>query len=315
MLERGRFRGALVGLAVGDALGTPLEGRMPGSFEPIEALMGGGPYGLAAGEWTDDTSMALCLADSLIERQAFNLQDQMQRYLRWYRDGERSVRGACFAIDDTVRDALERYEAGESGALAGAMDEESAGNGSLMRLAPVAMRFAGEPEKAMRYAGESSKTTHGARAAVDACRYYGGLMVRALRGESKSGLLGREYSPVEGYFEAEPLVEVVAEVARGSYREKEPPEIVGSGYVVRSMEAALWAFAGSEDFRCGALRAVNLGNDAGTTGAIYGQLAGAYYGIAGIPGEWREKIYEMQELVRVADALFEIAMRVADARQ
>ncbi len=307
-----RFRGALLGLAVGDALGTTLEFRRPGSFQPITDMVGGGPFGLEPGQWTDDTSMALCLAESLVEQQRFDPLDQLERYRRWQDDGHLSSTGRCFDIGNTVRAALERYEAARrSGAVTtsefGPTDPHSAGNGSIMRLAPVPMAFAGRPRDAIEYAAQSSRTTHGAREAVDACRYLGALLVGALRGAGKDELLAERYSPVPGYWDERPLAPAIDEVARGSFRTREPPEIRGTGYVVKSLEAALWAFHRSADFRSGCLRAVNLGDDADTTGAVYGQLAGAFYGASGIPGEWVERLALRERIEELARGLFELA--------
>lgn len=299
---RDRFLGCLVGLAVGDALGTTLEFTSPGSFTPIDDLRGGGPFGLRAGEWTDDTSMALCLASSLVECQGFNPGDQMQRYVRWWREGYHSSNGRCFDIGGTVRGALQEFLA-SGNPFAGPTDKWSAGNGSLMRLAPVPMFFAADPGEAIRLAGESSRTTHGARTAIDACRYFAGLLLGALAGESKEVLLGPLYSPVPGLWQAEPLDPEIEEIARGSFLRREPPEIRGSGHVVRCLEAALWAFHRSGDFREGALLAVNLGEDADTTGAVYGQLAGAVYGGDGIPEAWRERLAARETIASLAQAL------------
>lgn len=299
---RERFRGALLGLAAGDALGTTVEFEPPGSFAPLTDIVGGGPFGLKPGQWTDDTSMAICLAESLVERSGFDARDQMKRYLRWYRQGYHSSTGVCFDIGITTSAALHRFEStGEP--MSGPTAPDTAGNGSLMRLAPVALFYSGDPRAAVRYAAQSSRTTHGNPAAVDACRYFAGLLVGAASGVAKDQLLGEMYSPVrEGWTET-PLVPEIEEVARGSFRRRQPPEIRGSGYVVRSLEAALWALHHHDDFRSGALAAVNLGEDADTTGAIYGQLAGTLYGAGGIPASWRERIWNGAQIEELADAL------------
>ncbi|MEW5872631.1 MAG: ADP-ribosylglycohydrolase family protein [Chloroflexota bacterium] len=305
-----RLRGCLLGLAVGDALGATLEFRPPGSFSPLEDMLGGGPFDLAPGEWTDDTSMALCLAESLLECQGFDAGDQMRRYLRWYREGYLSSNGRCFDIGNTVRQALEQFEAsGEP--FSGSSDPRSAGNGSLMRLAPVAMFYARQPLEAIRRCAESSRTTHGAPAAVDACRYFGALLAGALNGASKVDLLAPRYSPQAGYWQAQPLCAEIDEVACGSFKERQPPRIQGSGYVVRSLEAALWAFHHSDSFRQGCLLAANLGDDADTTGAIYGQLAGAFYGESGIPCEWLERLAMKEVIDDYATRLFCYNLNIA----
>ena len=302
MDKRGTYRGSLLGLAVGDALGTTLEFTSPGSFTPIEDMVGGGPFGLEPGQWTDDTSMALCLAESLVECGGFNAMDQMTRYVRWWQEGYLSSTGACFDIGNTVSASLRRFQQNND-PYAGSEDSHSAGNGSIMRLAPVPLFFSAIPEQAIHQAGESSKTTHGAAEAVDSCRYLAGLIVGAVHGKAKEELLSAHFCPVPGLWDKAPLSPKVADIAAGSFKEKDPPEIRGTGYVVASLEAALWAFYHSEDFRDGALRAVNLGEDADTTGVVYGQLAGAYYGEEGIPVAWRTQVAQRAFLEKLADGL------------
>jgi ADP-ribosylglycohydrolase len=300
-----RHRGCLIGLAVGDALGTTLEFQSPGTFDSIHDMEGGGPFNLEPGEWTDDTSMALCLAESLVESQGFDVGDQMRRYVRWWREGYLSSTSACFDIGNTVRDALSRFQE-TSEPLAGSTHPMSAGNGSLMRLAPVPMAFALAPEKAIELSGESSKTTHGAITAVDACRYSAGLLVGALAGASKEKLLSPHYCPIDDYWESKPLCPELDEVASGSFKRKSPPDIRGTGYVVESLEAALWAFYHSNSFKEAVLLAANLGNDADTTAAITGQFAGAYWGFSEIPKTWRERIALRNLINHIVDGLFDL---------
>ena len=298
-----RYQGCLMGLAAGDAVGTVAEFKPRGSFPPVTDMTGGGTWGLEPGQWTDDTSMALCLAESLIKCGGFDAGDQMSRYVRWWTEGYLSSTGKCFDIGNATCDALSRYrDTGE--AFAGSTDRYSAGNGSLMRLAPAPLFFASDPERAIRMSGDSSRTTHGATTCVDACRYFGGLLVGAVQGVDKETLLSSRYSPVAGLWERESLCAEIDEIAAGSFKRKEPPEIVGSGYVVKSLEAALWAFYHSTDFRDGCLEAVNLGDDADTTAAIYGQIAGAYYGVDGIPAEWRERVAMGELIIELADGLW-----------
>jgi ADP-ribosylglycohydrolase len=247
--------------------------------------------------------MALCLAESLVETGGFDPKDQLDRYLRWYREGYLSPKGYCFDIGFTTRLALEAY-ARTGAPYPGPTDPRTAGNGSLMRLAPVALFFAAEPEKAIHYAALSSRTTHGAPQAVDACRYFTGLLVGALRGEPKEKLLAPFYSPVPDLWEESPLHPAVARVAAGSYVGKTEAEIRAGGYVVDTLEAVLWAFSRGENFGQAVTLAVNLGDDADTVGAVAGQLAGAYYGEAGIPAAWREGVYLRDRIVALADALY-----------
>lgn len=287
MLQKDRFAGCLIGLAAGDALGTTVEFSKPGTFEPMTDMVGGGVFGLKAGEWTDDTSMALCLAESLIRKESFDPADQMRRYTNWYKVGYMSSTGTCFDIGGATRNALHRFElTGEP--YSGSTDPMTAGNGSIMRLAPVAMAYAHVPEDAVHYAGLSSRTTHAAAESVEACELLAAILVAGIRGADKQQMLHAETG--HRWRAGRPYVPAIEEIVQGSYRHKEPPQIQGSGYVVRSLEAALWAFDRSDSFEEGALLAVNLGDDADTTGAVYGQIAGAYYGLEGIPQRWREQL-------------------------
>lgn len=281
--ERSRVRGGLVGLAVGDALGVAVEFKKPGTFERVTGYLGGGPFAkkLKPGEWTDDTSMALCLLASISEV-GWDLRDQMERYTRWYRLGELSSVGECFDIGNQVKGALEKFQrTGDE--VAGPTDDGHSGNGSLMRLAPVPLAYRGDVVQAVMRSGESSVTTHGSKLCVDACKFYGLLMALAARGMGVKELLAPGVALSHGLA----LCEEIGEIAAGSYRRKSPPGIRGTGYVVESLEAALWAVERSFDFRSAVLGAVNLGDDADTTGAIAGQLAGVIYGEEGIPVEWR----------------------------
>jgi ADP-ribosyl-[dinitrogen reductase] hydrolase len=293
----------MLGLAVGDALGTTLEFRPAGTFTPIDDMIGGGPFHLEPGEWTDDTSMALCLAASLVETGGFDPADQVERYLRWLREGYMSSTGARFDVGNTVRAAMAKYETSKN-PYSGPTAPDTAGNGSLMRLAPVPLFFAADPGQAIERAADSSRTTHGAPEAVHACRYLAALLVGALSGVDKQTLLAANYTPIPGLWETAPLSAAVAEVVAGSFKKLAADQIEAGGYAVETLQAALWAFVSTEDFRSGALRAVNLGDDADTTGAVYGQLAGAYYGIEGIPTDWREKIAKRDVILGLADQLY-----------
>ncbi|MBP2628259.1 MAG: ADP-ribosylglycohydrolase [Firmicutes bacterium] len=298
------YIGSLVGLAVGDALGTTLEFMPPGTFAPITNMVGGGPFDLLPGQWTDDTSMALCLAESLVEYGGFNPKDQMERYVRWYQNGYLSSSGTCFDIGISTELALQKYIA-TGKPFCGTKDEFSAGNGSIMRLAPVPLFFASDPIQAMKHCAISSRTTHGNQECIDACKLLGALILGVVWKASKEEILSPFYHPVTGYWAKNPLVPKIAEIAKGSYKRKEPPEIKGSGYVVDSLEAALWAFYKTESFREGALLAVNLGDDADTTGAVYGQLAGSFYGVEEIPTEWIGKLAHYSTIEMLATKLYQ----------
>lgn len=291
-----RARGALLGLACGDAIGTTVEFSQRGTFPPLTDLVGGGPFGLEPGQWTDDTSMALCLAESLLACGGFDPVDQLARYVRWYREGHLSSTGRCFDIGNTVRRALQEFER-HGGPYAGPTDPMSAGNGSIMRLAPVVLAFFPDRERARHFAAESSRTTHGAEEAIAACRVLADILVSLLSGDAKEAALLAAPDPNA----ASPRLEAIV---AGSYRDKAEGDIRGSGYVVDSLEAALWCFWKSGDFEEAVLRAANLGDDADTTAAVCGQLAGAHWGAGGIPGHWLERVAMYSEIEEFADRLF-----------
>lgn len=290
-----RFGGCLLGLAAGDAVGTSVEFSPRGSFSPLTDMVGGGPFHLKAGQWTDDTSMALCLAASLVECRGFEARDQMDRYWDWYRNGAYSSTGDCFDIGSTVRQALQRYKTTDE-PFSGSTDPYSAGNGSIMRLAPVVMAYYPNQQNIWHYAAESSRTTHAALECLDACRLLGDILYRALSGAGKAETL---LSTSPERFASEKI----QSIARGDYREKTDANIRGTGYVVQSLEAALWCFWISDSFEDAILKAANLGDDADTTAAICGQVAGAFYGESGIPPRWFEKLAMRDEIASLAKEL------------
>lgn len=291
-----RCAGALLGLACGDAVGTAVEFCSRGSFSPVTGMHGGGPFGLRPGQWTDDTSMALCLAESLLVKNGFDALDQMARYVRWYRSGYLSPTGHCFDIGRTVESAIRRFEK-TGDPYAGSASPDSAGNGALMRLAPVAIRYFRNAKELDHFAVESSRTTHAAPEALDCVRVFAHLLSRALQGQSRHTIL----APIQLACSSPK----VAAIATASYLSKTVDDVFGTGYAVASLEAALWCFHSTPNFEQAVLAAANLGDDADTTAAITGQIAGAYYGIHSIPQQWRELLHMRSEIEDMAYRLFE----------
>lgn len=293
-----RYRGALLGLACGDAVGTTVEFQPRGSFQPLTDMVGGGPFRLKAGQWTDDTSMALCLAESLLNKNAFDAADQMGRYLNWWQWGYLSSTGECFDIGMTVSQALARYQqTGEP--FAGSTDPHTAGNGSLMRLVPIVLFYFPDIPRIKQYAAESSRTTHGAPEAIECCELFAELIGRALQGASKAELCSLPQTVF-----SQPKVSAIA---LGDYLEKPIGDIRGSGYSVASLEAALWCFQQTDTFAAAVLQAANLGDDADTTAAIVGQLAGAFYGVQAIPPNWLAQLHEREDIAAIAEQLFDVS--------
>lgn len=280
-----RARGCLLGLAVGDALGTTLEFRPRDSYDHMTDMVGGGPFGLDAGTWTDDTSMALALADAILASAAkgsiFEPEEAQRRFVDWRRNGAYSPTGDCFDIGITTSQALSRFEA-TGDPMSGLADPHSAGNGSLMRLAPVAIWGIHEdPSIVARVARRQSATTHAAPACLEACDAYSLILRAAILGADFEGALTQasgEHGPV------------IAPIIAGTWRGKQRHQISSSGFVAHSLEAALWCVATTDNFDDAVLLAANLGDDADTTAAITGQLAGALYGASSIRKSWLEKL-------------------------
>lgn len=293
-----RYKGCLLGLAIGDAVGTSVEFSERGTFTPVTDMTGGGPFRLKAGQWTDDTSMALCLAQSLLDKDGFDPADQLDKYLLWYHEGYYSSNGHCFDIGGTTRKGLRSYEL-TGVPLMDDSNENSSGNGCIMRLAPVPMFFASDREEAIHLSGQSSRTTHGARKAIQCSQLFSEVLVNALTGLSKQDILAN----VGSY----PEYPEIDQIAKGAYLKKNVDAIQGSGYVVPALEAALWSFAVTENYRDAILTAVNLGDDTDTTAAICGQVAGAHYGLAGIPLEWVAKVTMREEILNLAERIYERA--------
>jgi ADP-ribosyl-[dinitrogen reductase] hydrolase len=267
-----------------------------GTFQALTDMVGGGPFGLQAGQWTDDTSMALCLGTSLIEKQGFDPVDQMERYWQWHRYGYLSSTGHCFDIGSTVRQALDRFQSSGGNPFSGSVNPNTAGNGSLMRLAPIPLFYFPDLENTLHFARQSSRTTHGALECLEACQLFAGMIHLALSEQSKQQILSTSTVVVTS-----PKIKAIAE---GSYASKSITQIRGTGYVVDSLEAALWCFYQTDTFEAAILQAANLGDDADTTAAICGQLAGAFYGEVGIPETWLRKLFMRMEISRLAEQLF-----------
>jgi len=282
-------------LACGDAVGTTVEFKNRGTFPPLIDMVGGGPFHLKPGEWTDDTSMALCLATSLIEAKGFDPHDQMERYCRWHETGYMSSNGICFDIGNTTSHALHCYrKSGEP--FSGPTDLHSAGNGSLMRLVPVVLFYYPDQERILRYSTESSRTTHGAPECLEACQLFGSMLYLALCGVNKKKILTSAHSELY-------LSESLRSIAQGAYFDKSESDIHGTGYVIASLEAALWSFWTTDTLKEAILTAANLGDDADTTAAICGQLAGAYYGECGIPASWLDRLAMKDKIGELAEKL------------
>jgi len=299
---RERFQGALLGLAVGDALAAHTQFRKPGTFAPVGDMLGGGPFDLPRGAWTDDTAMALLLAESLLER-GFDANDQVQRYVRWQREGYGSATGQCVGISASAARAL-ATALYKRQPFSGSHDPNQLDKDPLSRVAPVVMYFFADPAAAVASSAEAARTTAQAPMVLDCVRLLAAMLRQALAGREKSAVLK---PPRESWMGGHVRPEVLA-VYEGSYLQRMPPDINGGGHIVQALEAALWAFHRGESFREGALLAANLGRDSDVVSAVHGQLAGAYHGVSAIPGIWRNSLIKHEVVIDTADRLLTHAL-------
>jgi ADP-ribosyl-[dinitrogen reductase] hydrolase len=300
---RDRFQGALLGLAVADALAAHTQFRKPGSFSPVGDLLGGGPFDLPRGAWTDDTAMALLLAESLLTRERFDAHDQVSLYARWQREGYGSATGQCVGISASVARALATAQYRRQ-PFAGSHDPDQLDKDPLSRVAPAVMYFFANSATAISSAAEAARITAQAPVVLDCVRLLAAMLRLALAGRDKATVLR---PPRDTWASANPRNEVLA-IFDGSYARRMPPEITGGGNVLQALEAGLWAFHRAESFREGALLAANLGRDSDVVAAVYGQLAGAYHGVSAIPGIWRNSLMKNEVVIDTADRLLTHAL-------
>ena len=293
-----RARGALVGLAIGDALGAPVEFKERDTFPEVREMLAGGYFKLPAGAWTDDTAMALCLADSLLHDGELDATDLLNRFLGWIYANENTSTGQCIGVGQNTFAVLGNYR--RTGALvAPPVKGRSDGNGALMRLAPVACRHWSNPLKARAIARFQSRTTHASELSAAACDAMVSMLCDLIAGQSWQEALAN--------ISTDPWPEEIGAVLSGSWQDKSREEISSSGYVVHTFEAALWAVGTTLSFEDALVAAVNLGHDADTVGAVAGQLAGARYGIRAIPARWSELLIQRDVIDQKARDLISVA--------
>src|ERR1700744_1030085 len=289
-----RAVGCLLGIVIGDAVGAAVEFKPRGSFPPVTDMVGGGPFNLAPGEWTGNTTMALCLAGTLIGNEYFDQYDFMVRLQGWLERGDNTVPGKCFDIGNTTKTAIESFIDDDNPA-AGPVDALSADNGSLVRLAPLAIFSANDGVAASFLAVKQSRATHGTIECLDACELFASQLVDALNGADKDSATRPR---------------VMASTPRtlfinaGEWRGKTRDEIRSSNHVIDTLEAALWSVWQTDNFRDAVLKAANLGDDASSVAAAAGQLAGALYGAASIPEEWLTKLAWRNRIEELANELY-----------
>jgi ADP-ribosylglycohydrolase len=315
-----RIKGSIFGVAVVDALGGPVEFQPRGSFQPVTHFMHNDTFDVPPGTWTDDTSMTLCLAQSLIASNGnFIPQAAIRNYIKWYENGYLSAIDECFDIGSGTRQALmiwkhyfdrspdireddpSGHEGGQPQIDKALKREMFCGNGSLMRVAPIGLVYFRDMDRALSYAALSSDATHPYPTCAECCRIYTGLIVRAMNGASKEDL-AKEFASIV-FTDVKVKQRLDRYSSLSDWENTDEDDIKSSGYVLSTLEAALWAFFTTSTFESGAVKVVNLGDDADTVGAVYGGLAGAYYGIQQIPAEWIAGLQKKDVVEEIASGL------------
>ncbi|KAL4924705.1 ADP-ribosylglycohydrolase family protein [Aspergillus undulatus] len=317
---KSRIKGSVFGVAVVDALGAPVEFQPRGSFDPVTDFQHNANFSLVPGTWTDDTSLTLCLAKAHIDSKGtFVAQSAIRNYINWYDHGYLSATDYCFDIGsatakaltiwkqyfdqspDVQRDDPLGHENGQPAIDRVLKRERCCGNGSLMRVSPIGLVYFRDMNKALEHAAASSDATHPYPTCAECCKIYTKLFVRTLNGASKEELAAEVASTI---FQDKNVKKRLSRYTRIQDWQATPErDIDSSGYVVSTLDAALWSLFTTETFESGALKVVSLGWDADTVGAVYGGLAGAFYGLEAIPSRWVEGLQKRDVVEEIASGL------------
>ena len=305
-----RVAGGLVGLAIGDALGVPVEFRSRDILrqDPVVGMRGYETHGQPPGTWSDDSSLAFCTAESLVGD--FDPEDMGKRFVRWYAEAYWTARGEVFDIEGTPLKAIQKLSRGTKAESAGPTSEWDNGNGSLMRILPVALRFAADPlDVLLQKAHIASRVTHGHPRAQMACGIYVAVVRSLLAGESPHQSYQDAIGDVSEYYGArDPFRHEVGHFRRvlsGIVPRLTEDDVQSDGYVVHTLEASLWCPLCSPTFAQAVPKAVNLGGDSDTTGAVTGGLAGALHGSDSIPAEWKARLSRLDDISDLARRLWQ----------
>ncbi|WP_294228813.1 ADP-ribosylglycohydrolase family protein [uncultured Chryseobacterium sp.] len=304
-------KAGIFGVCIGDALGVPVEFKKRADLKraPVTNMQAFGSWNQPKGTWSDDSSLTLCLAESLTK--GYDLEKIGESFVKWVKYGHWTAHEKLFDIGGTTRHSIARLIKGESARFSGNIFEEDNGNGSLMRILPVAFYLKDEEniESLYRTVKEVSSITHGHFRSVFACFVYVVFAIELIKGKNKQEAYiytqkmalefaeGQHFNPKE--------IQLFAKILYNDISQYPENEISSSGYVLHSLEASLWCFLNSESYSEAVLKAVNLGEDTDTTGAITGGLAGLYYGFGSIPEEW------VAQLVR-KDDIENLCMKLED---
>lgn len=306
-MDKDQVYGGIFGVCVGDALGVPAEGRSRASLaaEPITGLTGGGAHDQPPGTWSDDSSLALCLTESLCD--GYSLADIGERFVRYLREGYWTPHGKAFGVGATTRRAIQALaKGGTHPENAGPRGENDNGNGALMRILPLAFTLRGLPfEERFKRTAQVTSLTHGHMRSIVASVIFVEVAMNLVEGRSPAEAFTRMRKSVSKNLAAEGEVKTFDRILLDGDLAKLPErDIRSSGYVLDTLEAALWCLLTEDNYSATVLKAVNLGGDSDTVAAVAGGLAGIADGYKGIPKKWREKIARHAEIAALAERFF-----------
>ena len=302
------LKGMLLGLAVGDALGVPVEfeSRRRLKDNPVKNMRSGGSWGQAAGTWSDDTSLTIAAMESISRFGKINFQDIMENFLRWYERGDFTATGERFDIGNTTRAAIVRFSRKIlPPTKCGATEKNSKGNGSLMRILPATLYLFGTRGKIgvdeLKIIHEFSALTHGHIISQMACGIYSLIAAQLLSGKNISEAFTLGMNDAKNFYGTDEAFKNFSRLCDENFAALPEDEISSSGYVVDTLEAALWCLLNTDDYKTLALKAVNLGEDTDTTAAVAGGLAGIFYGAESIPAEWLNTLKRRDYLEKICE--------------
>jgi len=307
-MKKDRVIGGLVGVCVGDALGVPVEfvSRDKLRLNPIKDMVGYGTHNQPPGTWSDDSSLTLCLAESLCK--GFDIHDIANKFIKWLYEGYWTPYGETFDIGNTTYIAISRLKSGVNPLDAGPKDEFSNGNGSLMRILPLSFYLEKmKKEEQFEITHKVSRITHGHLRSQMACGIYIQIAINLLKEDPPEIAYKKAKEISLDYYSREPYVYELKHfdrILKSDIRKLSINSIKSTGYVIDTLEASLWSFLNSKTFKDAVLTAVNLGGDTDTIGAVTGGLAGIYYGYSAIPKDWVKKIAKVDEIIELSERLF-----------
>ena len=307
-----KLKSAILGLAVGDALGVPYEfiSRDIIKNNPCIDMIGYGTHNKKAGTWSDDTSLTLCLLDNLNNKN-INYNDIMNSFTMWYDKGYYTADGDTFDVGITTRDAINNYKSGIDPIKCGLSDEYSNGNGSLMRILPIAFYIKKyfnsqlfENSEVINIIYNVSSLTHSHKRSLIACVIYTAIALNLINDMNIEEAINKALKDSFDYYKNEKEINNYKRISDSDFKNIQETKIESSGYVVHTFEASIWVLLNTSNYKDAVLKAVNFGDDTDTTAAVVGGLTGLYYYVDNIPSEWIDTLINKELIINICYKFF-----------